>query len=84
MRTNELLDNSQTVAVLETANRQAERAPPPSRADMLEYMADMLLDLKQLSGRLDCPMLFGLLDLAQREAGERSKFAAQLARHNTR
>jgi hypothetical protein len=40
----------------------------PSPADRLDYIADMVQELKAMSARADCSELTGLLGLAYREA----------------
>jgi hypothetical protein len=49
--------------------------PPPSRAtptrqEHLDYIADMLRELKVLAARADCPGLTELLELAYRKAAK--------------
>ncbi len=42
----------------------------PSPAEHLEYIADMLQELKIMAARADCPALTELLELAHREAAK--------------
>jgi hypothetical protein len=42
--------------------------PIPSRDEHLDYIADMLRELKAMSARVDCPGLTELLELAYRKA----------------
>jgi hypothetical protein len=44
------------------------RAVVPSPADRLDYIADMVLELKEMSVQADCPVLAQFLGLAYREA----------------
>lgn len=44
--------------------------------DMLEYMADMIQELKEMSERTPCPTLTGLLRVAHAEALIRRQEAA--------
>jgi len=52
-------------------DRRADPSPGeslPSPANHLEYIADMLLELKAMSVRANCPSLTELLELARQEA----------------
>jgi hypothetical protein len=42
----------------------------PTRDERLDYIADMLRELKALSARADCPGLTALLELAYRKAAK--------------
>ena len=44
------------------------RRPLPTRADHLDYIAEMLRELKAMSERVDRPALTVLLELAYQEA----------------
>ena len=39
-----------------------------SRADQLEYLADLILELKEIADNLECATLAGLLVVAHRES----------------
>jgi hypothetical protein len=55
-------------------DRRADPSPTegvPSRAEQLEYIADMLQQLKIMSAQADCPALTELLERAHREAAKR-------------
>ena len=45
----------------------------PSRADQLDYIADMVQELKAMSARANYPALTELLELAYREAARRRR-----------
>jgi hypothetical protein len=45
-----------------------EATPRPVASERLDYIADMLQELKKLSQPGNCEILTGLLDLAYREA----------------
>lgn len=51
-----------------TTSITEEPVTAPSRADQLEYMADMLLELNEIAERLGCPTLAAILSVAHREA----------------
>ena len=40
----------------------------PARADYIEYMADMVQEMRVLAERTGCPTLAGILELAHSEA----------------
>jgi hypothetical protein len=46
----------------------APREMVPTPADRLDYIAEMVLELKEMSVRAECPELAKLLTLAYREA----------------
>ena len=55
-------------------DRRADPSPTegiPSRSDQLEYIADMLQQLKIMAARADCPTLTELPERAHREAAKR-------------
>jgi hypothetical protein len=80
MKTTDQPVTGMAFAVLEAATRPTGNPPAPNRADMLDYVSDMILELKTLANQADCKMLVSLLDLAQREAAERSRMAAHFAK----
>jgi hypothetical protein len=82
MRTTDHPTTGHQLALLEQASRARGPASLPNRADILDYVADMLLELKSLAAKSDCPMLLGLISLAQLEAAERARVAAFMDRHN--
>lgn len=47
--------------------------PPDVNRDRLEYMADMLLELRDMAEREGCKTLVGLLDLSHSEARQRAR-----------
>ena len=47
--------------------------PPDINRDRLEYMADMLLELRDMAEREGCKTLVGLLDLSHSEARQRAR-----------
>lgn len=49
---------------------------PASRADHLEYMADMILELREMARECKLDTLAGILDLAYAETCLRAKDAA--------
>jgi hypothetical protein len=58
------------------ASKLSAAAPTVHRADMLDYVADMILELRTLADDADCDLLAALLNLAHREARDRSQAAA--------
>ena len=52
----------------EPENAQDSASPPVVTRDMIEYIADLILELKQLSERHGFPNISGRLDSAHREA----------------
>ena len=62
--------------------RHASDTPPlravvPSPADRLDYIADMVLELKEMSVRAECPVLAQFLGLAYREAVKQRRAATE-------
>ena len=57
------------------ATRQSSNSDDAARADYIEYMADMVQEMRVLAERTGCPTLAGILQLAHsealREAGRR-------------
>lgn len=51
-----------------TAQDDAEAPAKLSRADQLEYLADLTLELKEIADNLGCATLAGVLVVAYREA----------------
>ena len=57
-------------------NPGPSKLPPPSLSDQLEYMADLLAELRDIAQGRKLPTLAGLLDLAYAEARLQAKSAA--------
>lgn len=53
--------------------KKEKAAPHHSAKDQIEYISDLLLELKAMAGKNDLPTLAGILDLAYAEARRRSK-----------
>jgi hypothetical protein len=49
-------------------HRAAHTSQEIGRADQLEYLADLILELKELADNLGCATLAGLLVVAHRES----------------
>jgi hypothetical protein len=58
------LTQSQIVAIDDTLDRNGHSTSP----DMLDYVADMLAELKVMAASTRCETLTGLIDLAAKEA----------------
>jgi hypothetical protein len=52
---------------------EAAESVPASWAERLDYIADMIRELRILSAQANCRTLTGLLDLAYQEALERQR-----------
>lgn len=45
-----------------------DEEPLPNKADLLDYVADMIAELRDLANQTDCTTLAGILDVARLEA----------------
>ena len=57
---------------LKVRSMPTRTSPTPTDADILQYIADMLSELKGMAARCDATALEVLLGVAQREAEERA------------
>lgn len=55
----------------------------PNKADVLEYMADMIAELRDLAQRTDCTTLAGILDAARLEAALQGAAAGHAQKRTT-
>ncbi|MGQ0672352.1 MAG: hypothetical protein ACT4N2_05665 [Hyphomicrobium sp.] len=64
------------VALLSTIQREEDHAPPlPNRSDHLTYLADMILELRDLSQKSGFNTLAAMLQLAHAEATHQARAA---------
>lgn len=54
--------------------------PAANKADLLDYLADMIAELRELAHQTDCTTLAGILDVARLEAALQGSAAKQTAR----
>lgn len=56
-------------------NRQSFASALPNRADLLDYIADMIKELRDLAEQTDCTTLTSILDVARLEAAQQGAVA---------
>lgn len=60
-----------------TAGGPKAFAAAGNRADILDYLIDMIDEMKEMAAQVDCATLAGLLDLARHEATTRNGVTAE-------
>ena len=58
-------------------------APLPNRADLLDYISDIIQELRELSNQAECATLAGILEVARLEAAHQSAAAQRTAQRRT-
>lgn len=56
-------------------HRQSFANALPNRADLLDYITDMIQELRELSEQTDCTTLTSILDVARLEAAQQGAAA---------
>lgn len=58
-------------------------APLPNRADLLDYISDIIQELRDLSNQAECATLAGILEVARLEAAQQSAAAHRTIKRPT-